>query len=163
MQTDSFYSIIARFRARRGVHARIEVVRAEGEREETLALIREGRIAQRRPHAVSGACISAYAIDDCVADSLLDRVETAIARLVKPAHAASGIHRRAPVRRTSALQLLRRFSRGRYLGVTPKSFLPNSANTTKPLVCRGHRPRRTRRVAGGTDGAFRDRSPVRRE
>src|ERR1044072_4845812 len=96
--------------------------------EETLTLMREGE--QRRVDLMvfPELGISAYAIDDLfLQDALLDGVEDAIARLVGASKALSrGVSGAAPSRRNSGLyNCAVVFARGRILGVTPKSFLPN--------------------------------------
>ncbi|MBS0334196.1 MAG: NAD(+) synthase [Proteobacteria bacterium] len=95
---------------------------------ETLALARQG-------HA--GACdlmlfpelgLSAYAIDDLfLQDALLEKVEAEIAALAKASEGlAPVLIVGAPVRATGALYNgAVVISRGRILGVVPKSFLPN--------------------------------------
>src|SRR3954454_11297825 len=72
--------------------------------------------------------ISSYAIDDLhLQDALLDAVEAGIARLVE---ASSGLSPvivvGAPLRRNGRLyNCAVAITRGRILGVVPKSFLPN--------------------------------------
>ena len=72
--------------------------------------------------------ISAYAIDDLLLqDALLDAVEAAIAQLVEASQRLRPVFIvGAPVRRNGRLYNCGVvISRGKILGVTPKSFLPN--------------------------------------
>jgi NAD+ synthase (glutamine-hydrolysing) len=72
--------------------------------------------------------ISAYAIDDLLLqDALLDSVEAGIARLVEASRTLRPVFIvGAPVRRNNRLYNCGVvISRGRIVGVTPKSFLPN--------------------------------------
>ena len=87
-----------------------------------------GRRAARRPDAVPGARARAYAIDDLLLqDALLKRVEAALARLVEASRALRPVVLvGAPVRRNGRLyNCAVAISRGRILGVVPKTFLPN--------------------------------------
>ncbi|MBD3731573.1 MAG: NAD(+) synthase [Sphingopyxis sp.] len=73
-------------------------------------------------------CLSSYAIDDLhLQDALLDRVETELARIVEAsATLAPVLLIGAPLRRSGRLyNCAVVVSRGRILGVVPKSFLPN--------------------------------------
>src|SRR6185503_1662810 len=96
--------------------------------DETLALMREGDKRKADLMLFPELGISAYAIDDLLLqDALLDGVEAAIAKLadaskkLKPVFIVG-----APVRRNGRLYNCGVvISRGRVLGVTPKSFLPN--------------------------------------
>src|SRR3954471_18601568 len=72
--------------------------------------------------------ISAYAIDDLLLqDALLDGVEAALAKLVEASRALRSVFIvGAPVRRNGRLYNCGVvISRGKILGVTPKSSLPN--------------------------------------
>jgi NAD+ synthase (glutamine-hydrolysing) len=96
--------------------------------EETLTLMREGEDRHVDLMVFPELGISAYAIDDLLLqDALLDGVEEAIAHLVEASRALSAVFVvGAPVRRNNRLyNCAVVFSRGRILGVTPKSFLPN--------------------------------------
>ena len=73
-------------------------------------------------------CVSAYAIDDLhLQDALLDAVEAAVGEICKASEALSPVLAiGAPVRRNGRLyNCALAISRGRILGVVPKSFLPN--------------------------------------
>ncbi|MDP1642609.1 MAG: NAD(+) synthase [Phenylobacterium sp.] len=73
-------------------------------------------------------CVSAYAIDDLhLQDALLDAVEAAVAQICEASKALSPVLAiGAPVRRNGRLyNCALAISRGRILGVVPKSFLPN--------------------------------------
>ncbi len=73
-------------------------------------------------------CVSAYAIDDLhLQDALLDAVETAVEQICKACDGLSPVLAiGAPVRRNGRLyNCAIAISRGRILGVVPKSFLPN--------------------------------------
>ncbi len=73
-------------------------------------------------------CVSAYAIDDLhLQDALLDAVEAAVAQICEASRALSPVLAiGAPVRRNGRLyNCALAISRGRILGVVPKSFLPN--------------------------------------
>ena len=96
--------------------------------EETLTLMREGEARHVDLMVFPELGISAYAIDDLfLQDALLDGVEDAIANLVEASKALSSVFVvGAPVRRNNRLyNCAVVFSRGKILGVTPKSFLPN--------------------------------------
>ncbi|MGZ9038980.1 MAG: NAD(+) synthase [Burkholderiales bacterium] len=96
--------------------------------DETLELMREGERRKVDLMLFPELGVSAYAIDDLfLQDALLDAVETSIARLVE---ASRDLHPvcivGAPVRRNGRLYNCGVvISRGRIVGVTPKSFLPN--------------------------------------
>lgn len=73
-------------------------------------------------------CLSSYAIDDLhMQDALLDEVEQALARLVEESAALCPVLLvGAPLRRDGRLyNCAVAISRGRVLGVVPKSYLPN--------------------------------------
>jgi NAD+ synthase (glutamine-hydrolysing) len=73
-------------------------------------------------------CVSAYAIDDLhLQDALLDAVEAALAEICAASETLSPVLAiGAPVRRNGRLyNCALAISRGRILGVVPKSFLPN--------------------------------------
>jgi NAD+ synthase (glutamine-hydrolysing) len=73
-------------------------------------------------------CVSAYAIDDLhLQDALLDAVEAAIGEICAASRELAPVLAiGAPVRRNGRLyNCAIAISRGRILGVTPKSFLPN--------------------------------------
>ncbi|MGR3454511.1 NAD(+) synthase [Pseudooceanicola sp.] len=73
-------------------------------------------------------CLSSYAIDDLLMqDALLDEVEQALARLVEESAALCPVLLvGAPLRRDGRLyNCAVAISRGRVLGVVPKSYLPN--------------------------------------
>ncbi|MET0240836.1 MAG: NAD(+) synthase [Sphingobium sp.] len=93
-------------------------------------------LAQGREAAAQGAdlilypelCISSYAIDDLhMQDALLNAVEAGIARLLEQSAALSPVLLvGAPLRRAGRLyNCALAISRGRLLGVVPKSHLPN--------------------------------------
>jgi NAD+ synthase (glutamine-hydrolysing) len=95
---------------------------------ETLALAREGHARHVDLMLFPELGLSAYAIDDLLLqDALLDRVEVELARVAVATHDLTPVVViGAPIRRNgriynSAVAL----SRGRILGVVPKSFLPN--------------------------------------
>lgn len=95
---------------------------------ETLALAREGHARGVDLMLFPELGLSAYAIDDLLLqDALLDEVETQIARLLAASQAlAPVLVVGAPLRRNGRLyNCAVAISRGRVLGVTPKSFLPN--------------------------------------
>src|SRR5215210_7460392 len=107
---------------------RIEVGDPKANAEETLALMREGETRNIDLMLFPELGISAYAIDDLLLqDALLDGVETAIARLVEASQKLRPVFLvGAPVRRNNRLYNCGVvISRGKILGVTPKSFLPN--------------------------------------
>src|SRR6188474_1461859 len=107
---------------------RICVGEPKANAEETLTLMREGESRHVDLMLFPELGLSAYAIDDLfLQDALLDGVENAIRRLLDASRALSPVFIvGAPVRRNGRLYncgLV--LSRGRLLGVTPKSFLPN--------------------------------------
>jgi len=96
--------------------------------DETLAMMREGETRNCDLMLFPELGISAYAIDDLLLqDALLDAVEAGIARLVEASKALRAVVIvGAPVRRNARLYNCGvAISRGKILGVTPKSFLPN--------------------------------------
>ena len=96
--------------------------------EETLALMREGEARHVDLMLFPELGISAYAIDDLLLqDALLDGVEAALAKLVEASQALRPVFIvGAPIRRNGRLYNCGVvISRGKILGVTPKSFLPN--------------------------------------
>ncbi len=95
---------------------------------ETLALAREGHARSCDLMLFPELGLSAYAIDDLfLQDALLERVEAEIAGLAKASEAlAPVLIVGAPIRATGAVyNCAVVISRGRILGVVPKSFLPN--------------------------------------
>ena len=95
---------------------------------ETLAMMREGHARHADLMLFPELGLSAYAIDDLLLqDALLDGVEEALRRLLEASRdIAPVIVVGAPVRRNGRLYNCGvAFSRGRILGVVPKSFLPN--------------------------------------
>ncbi len=95
---------------------------------ETLALMREGEARHVDLMLFPELGISAYAIDDLLLqDALLDAVEAGLARLAEESRALRPVFIvGAPVRRNGRLYNCGvAISRGRILGITPKSFLPN--------------------------------------
>lgn len=107
---------------------RIEVGDPKSNAEETLALMREGDAKHVDLMLFPELGISAYAIDDLLLqDALLDAVEAGIAQLVEASKTLRPVFIvGAPVRRNNRLYNCGvAISRGRILGVTPKSFLPN--------------------------------------
>ena len=96
--------------------------------EETLALMHDGEARQVDLMLFPELGMSAYAIDDLLLqDALLDGVEAGLAQLVEASKALRPVFIvGAPVRRNGRLYNCGVvISRGRILGVTPKSFLPN--------------------------------------
>ena len=96
--------------------------------EESLALMHEGEARSVDLMLFPELGISAYAIDDLfLQDALLDAVEAGIAQLVEASRALRPvIVVGAPVRRNGRLYNCGvAIARGKILGVTPKSFLPN--------------------------------------
>jgi NAD+ synthase (glutamine-hydrolysing) len=96
--------------------------------EETLALMREGETRHADLMLFPELGISAYAIDDLLLqDALLDGVEAALAKLVEASRSLRPVFIvGAPIRRNGRLYNCGVvISRGKILGVTPKSFLPN--------------------------------------
>jgi len=107
---------------------RIEVGDPKSNAQETLALMREGGERGVDLMLFPELGISAYAIDDLLLqDALLDGVEAGIVGLVEASQSLpSVVIVGAPVRRNGRLYNCGvAISRGRILGVTPKSFLPN--------------------------------------
>ena len=107
---------------------RIEVGDPKSNADETLALMREGEAKSVDLMLFPELGISAYAIDDLLLqDALLDGVEAGIAQLVEASKSLRPVFIvGAPVRRNNRLYNCGvAISRGRILGVTPKSFLPN--------------------------------------
>ena len=95
---------------------------------ETIALFREGAARHVDLMLFPELGISAYAIDDLfLQDALLDAVEEGIRQLVEASQTlAPAIIVGAPIRRNSRIYNCGVvISRGRILGVVPKSFLPN--------------------------------------
>src|SRR5262245_23377487 len=95
---------------------------------ETLALMREGERRSVDLMLFPELGISAYAIDDLLLqDALLDGVEAGLAELAGASRALRPVFiLGAPVRRNGRLYNCGVvISRGRILGVVPKSFLPN--------------------------------------
>lgn len=107
---------------------RISVGDPAANAQETLALMHDGEARSVDLMLFPELGLSAYAIDDLLLqDALLDGVEAALTRLIE-----ASLHLRpvfivgAPVRRNNRLYNCGVvISRGRILGVTPKSFLPN--------------------------------------
>ena len=96
--------------------------------DETLALMHDGEARAVDLMLFPELGLSAYAIDDLLLqDALLDRVEAELARLVDVSRALRPVFVfGAPVRRNGRLYNCGiAVSRGRILGVVPKSFLPN--------------------------------------
>jgi NAD+ synthase (glutamine-hydrolysing) len=107
---------------------RIEVGDPAANADETLALIHEGEARSVDLMLFPELGLSAYAIDDLLLqDALLDSVEAALARLLEATRALQPVVIvGAPVRRNGRLyNCAVVLARGRILGVTPKSFLPN--------------------------------------
>src|SRR5687768_15806388 len=107
---------------------RIEVGDPHANAEETLALMHDGEARNVDLMLFPELGLSAYAIDDLLLqDALLDSVETALARIVDASRNLRPVFIvGAPVRRNNRLYNCGVvISRGRILGVTPKSFLPN--------------------------------------
>ncbi|HEV2007739.1 MAG TPA: nitrilase-related carbon-nitrogen hydrolase, partial [Burkholderiales bacterium] len=107
---------------------RICIADPKSNAQETLALMREGQTRNVDLMLFPELGISAYAIDDLLLqDALLDGVEAALKELVD---ASRDLHPvfivGAPVRRNGRLYNCGVvISRGKILGVTPKSFLAN--------------------------------------
>jgi len=107
---------------------RIAVGDPRSNAQETLALMREGHARNVDLMLFPELGLSAYAIDDLLLqDALLDGVETALSELVEATRELRPvIILGAPVRRNGRLyNCAVAMSRGKILGVTPKSFLPN--------------------------------------
>jgi NAD+ synthase (glutamine-hydrolysing) len=106
----------------------IHIADPEANARETLELMREAELRRVDLAVFPELGLSAYAIDDLLLqDAVLDAVETALSTLLE----ASRDMRQAcivgaPVRRNHRLyNCAVVISRGRILGVVPKSFLPN--------------------------------------
>ena len=127
--SDSFFSLQRQGFVRvAACTPRIEVGDPKSNTAETLALMREGAARHVDLMVFPELGISAYAIDDLLLqDALLDGVEAGIAQLVEASQSVQPvIIVGAPVRHNSRLYNCGVvISRGRVLGVTPKSFLPN--------------------------------------
>ncbi len=96
--------------------------------EQTLVLMHDGEARSVDLMLFPELGICAYAIDDLLLqDALLDGVEAAIGRIVEASRALRPVFVvGAPVRRNGRLYNCGiAISRGRILGVVPKSFLPN--------------------------------------
>jgi NAD+ synthase (glutamine-hydrolysing) len=107
---------------------KIEVGDPKSNTAETLALVREGDGRNVDLMVFPELGISAYAIDDLLLqDALLDGVEAGIAQLVEASKTLRPVVIvGAPVRHNGRLYNCGvAISRGRILGVTPKTFLPN--------------------------------------
>ncbi|MGZ5261363.1 MAG: nitrilase-related carbon-nitrogen hydrolase [Burkholderiales bacterium] len=107
---------------------RCEVGDPKSNAQETLALMREGERRNVDLMLFPELGISAYAIDDLLLqDALLDGVEEGLAQLVEASKALRPVFIvGAPIRRNARLYNCGVvISRGKILGVTPKSFLPN--------------------------------------
>ena len=107
---------------------RISVGDPKANAAETIALMREGEARNADLMLFPELGISAYAIDDLLLqDALLDGVEAALGELVEASKALRPVFIvGAPVRRNARLYNCGVvISRGKILGVTPKSFLPN--------------------------------------
>jgi NAD+ synthase (glutamine-hydrolysing) len=129
MRTDNFYSLHRQGFVRvAACTPKISVGDPKSNGEETLELMREGEARNVDLMVFPELGISAYAIDDLLLqDALLDAVEAAIAQLLEASKALRPVFVvGAPVRRNNRLyNCAVAFARGRILGVTPKSFLPN--------------------------------------
>jgi NAD+ synthase (glutamine-hydrolysing) len=107
---------------------RIHVGDPASNADETLALMQEGEARHADLMLFPELGVSAYSIDDLLLqDALLDGVEQAIARIATASRSLRPvIVIGAPVRHNSRLYNCGiAISRGRILGVTPKTFLPN--------------------------------------
>jgi NAD+ synthase (glutamine-hydrolysing) len=107
---------------------RISVGDPQANADETIALMREGDRRHVDLMLFPELGISAYAIDDLfLQDALLDAVEGSITRLAEASRDVRPVCIvGAPIRRNGRLYNCGVvISRGRILGVTPKSFLPN--------------------------------------
>jgi NAD+ synthase (glutamine-hydrolysing) len=129
MRTDNFYSLHRQGFVRvAACTPKICVGDPKSNGEETLELMREGEARNVDLMVFPELGISAYAIDDLLLqDALLDAVEAAIAQLLEASKALRPVFVvGAPVRRNNRLyNCAVVFARGKILGVTPKSFLPN--------------------------------------
>ncbi|MDE2487377.1 MAG: NAD(+) synthase [Alphaproteobacteria bacterium] len=126
---DAFYSIHRHGFVRVAVCApRVRTADPAGNVAETLALAHDGDVEACDLMVFPELGISSYAEDDLhLQDAILDRVEAGLAELceasrrLKPVLVVG-----APVRRNGRLyNCAVAISRGRILGVVPKSFLPN--------------------------------------
>ncbi len=107
---------------------RIHIGDPAANREETLALMRAGEARHADLMVFPELGLPAYAIDDLLLqDTLLDAAETALRELLEDSRAMRVVCVvGAPVRRNQRLyNCAVAFTRGRILGVVPKSFLPN--------------------------------------
>ncbi len=107
---------------------RIHVGDPMGNLEETLSLMREGEERRVDLMVFPELGLSAYAIDDLLLqEALLDAVEVAIGKLAEATKAMRQVCVvGAPVRRNQRLyNCAVAITRGRILGIVPKSFLPN--------------------------------------
>jgi len=129
MRKDVFYSIHRQGFVRvAACTPRICVGDPQSNAEETLVLMHEGEVRGVDLMLFPELGISAYAIDDLfLQDALLDAVETAIARLAEASRPLRPVFIvGAPIRRNGRLYNCGVvIARGKILGVTPKSFLPN--------------------------------------
>jgi NAD+ synthase (glutamine-hydrolysing) len=125
----SFYSFHSHGFVRvAGCTPRVHVGDPGANGEETLALMREGETRNVDLMVFPELGISAYAIDDLhLQDALLDAVEQSIGGLVEASKALRPVFIvGAPLRRNNRLyNCAVVISRGKRLGVVPKSFLPN--------------------------------------
>ena len=107
---------------------RIAVGDPQANASETLAMMHDGEARSVDLMLFPELGLSAYAIDDLLLqDALLEAVESQLARLVDVSKALRPVFLfGAPVRRNGRLYNCGiAVSRGRILGVVPKSFLPN--------------------------------------
>jgi NAD+ synthase (glutamine-hydrolysing) len=124
-----FYSSQAQGFVRCGVATpRVAVGDPAANAQAILAQARKGHEAGADLIVFPELCVSAYAIDDLhLQDALLDAVEAAVAEICAASETLSPVLAiGAPVRRHGRLyNCALAISRGRILGVVPKSFLPN--------------------------------------
>lgn len=130
MQAKNFFYSIHRqgFVRVAGCTPRICVGDPKANAEETLALIHEGEARGVDLMLFPELGISAYAIDDLfLQDALLGAVEAGIGQLIEASRSLRTVFIvGAPVRRNGRLYNCGvAIARGKILGVTPKSFLPN--------------------------------------
>ena len=107
---------------------RVEIADPPGNARETLALMRRGEARHADLMLFPELGLSAYAIDDLhLQDVLLDAVEAAVADIVEASRDLRAVCIvGAPLRRNGRVYNCGiAFTRGRVLGVVPKSFLPN--------------------------------------
>ena len=127
--SDAFYSLHRQGFVRvAACTPRIEAGDPRSNTAETLVLVREGAARNVDLMVFPELGISAYAIDDLLLqDALLDGVEAGIAELVEASRSLQPVLViGAPVRHNGRLYNCGVvISRGRILGVTPKTFLPN--------------------------------------